>query len=172
MCSCSSITDLAGWCTSMSRQTDSGLDATTVEGGDRLGAGSSLSAPRSGPHLRETSRRIHRELRAKSSEIASAESGGECLLRTADWHDSARVLDCLIPISESHLRLLLAEWSRHYNRSRPHMSLGPGVPDPPSRSAVLQCQESRHRVRGGLVVVAKSVLDGLHHEYSVAPAAA
>ncbi|MGA8053962.1 MAG: integrase core domain-containing protein, partial [Burkholderiales bacterium] len=56
-------------------------------------------------------------------------------------------VDWLVPISESHLRLLLAEWSSHYNRSRPHMSLGPGVPDPPSGSAVLQYQESRHRIR-------------------------
>jgi hypothetical protein len=37
----------------------------------------------------------------------------------------------LIPISETHLRLLLKEGSIHYNRSRPHMALGPGVPDPP-----------------------------------------
>jgi putative transposase len=81
-------------------------------------------------------------------------------------------LDCLIPISESHLRLLLAEWSSHYNRSRPHMSLGPGVPDPPSRSGAFQSQQSRHRIREGLVVLAKSVLGGLHHEYSFAPAVA
>ena len=78
-------------------------------------------------------------------------------------------LGCLIPISESHLRLLLAEWSGHYNRSRPHMSLGPGVPDPPPRSAARQSKESRHRLREGLVVLAKSVLGGLHHEYSLGP---
>jgi len=81
-------------------------------------------------------------------------------------------LDWLIPISEPRLRSLLAESGSHSNRSRPHMSLGPGVPDPASRSAVLRCQQPRHRIREGLVVVAKSVLDGLHHEYSVAPAAA
>jgi len=52
------------------------------------------------------------------------------------------------------------------------MSLGPGVPDPPSRSAVFQSQQSRHRIREGLVVLAKSVLGGLHHEYSFAPAVA
>jgi transposase InsO family protein len=77
-------------------------------------------------------------------------------------------LDCLIPISESHLRLLLAAWSSHHNRSRPHMSLGPGVPDPPPRSAARRFQQSRHRLREGLVVLAKSVLRGLHHEYSLA----
>ena len=57
-----------------------------------------------------------------------------------------------------------------YNKSRPHMALGPGVPDPPRKSAVLWPQQSRHRIGEGLVVLAKSVLGGLHHEYSLAPA--
>jgi putative transposase len=37
-------------------------------------------------------------------------------------------LDWLIPISEMHLRLMLKEWRSHYNRGRPHMSLGLGSP--------------------------------------------
>ena len=53
--------------------------------------GLSLSAPRSGQHLRETPRRIHRGLRAEGSQIASAESDGKCHMRTADWHHAARV---------------------------------------------------------------------------------
>ena len=40
-------------------------------------------------------------------------------------------LDWLIPLSEPHLRTILRSWSDHYNRGRPHMSLGPGVPGPP-----------------------------------------
>jgi transposase InsO family protein len=40
-------------------------------------------------------------------------------------------LDWLIPLSESHLRSILKSWIPHYNRARPHMALGPGVPDPP-----------------------------------------
>ena len=78
-------------------------------------------------------------------------------------------LDWLIPMSEAHLRAILKDWSAHYNKSRPHMALGPGVPDPPRRSAVLGSQQSRHRIGEGLVVLAKSVLGGLHHEYSLAP---
>jgi hypothetical protein len=39
--------------------------------------------------------------------------------------------DWLIPLSESHLRSILKSWIRHYNIARPHMALGPGVPDPP-----------------------------------------
>ena len=33
-------------------------------------------------------------------------------------------LDFLIPLSESHLRRILLQWMIHYNRSRPHSSLG------------------------------------------------
>jgi transposase InsO family protein len=40
-------------------------------------------------------------------------------------------LDWLIPLSESHLRSILKAWVGHYNHGRPHMALGPGVPDPP-----------------------------------------
>ena len=41
-------------------------------------------------------------------------------------------LDWLIPLSESHLRSILKSWIPHYNTGRPHMALGPGVPDPPA----------------------------------------
>jgi transposase InsO family protein len=39
-------------------------------------------------------------------------------------------LDLVIPLSERHLRSLLKEWVAHYNQSRPHSSLGPGIPGP------------------------------------------
>src|SRR5262249_62375010 len=39
-------------------------------------------------------------------------------------------LDCLIPLRAQHLRRLLPVWVRHYNRGRPHMALGPGIPHP------------------------------------------
>ena len=41
-------------------------------------------------------------------------------------------LDWVVPLSEPHLRRLLKAWTQHYNRGRPHMALGPGIPDPPS----------------------------------------
>jgi transposase InsO family protein len=78
-------------------------------------------------------------------------------------------LDWLIPISEAHLRLLLKEWGIHYNRSRPHMALGPGVPDPPTVTSRPSTRPSRHRIVEGLTVRAKSILGGLHHEYSLVP---
>jgi putative transposase len=55
-------------------------------------------------------------------------------------------LDFLIPLNDRHLRSLLKEWVTHYNRGRPHASLGPGIPD-------LRAGQQR------------AILGGLHHEY-------
>jgi transposase InsO family protein len=81
-------------------------------------------------------------------------------------------LDWLIPMSAKHLRAILAEWVTHYNRARVHKALGPGVPDPPKDIVTMARSESRHRLAAGTLVLAKSVLGGLHHEYSVAAVAA
>ena len=79
-------------------------------------------------------------------------------------------LDWMIPLSEAHLRAMLAEWVTHYNRGRPHSALGPGVPDPPRLGRLLPKSKSRHRLAAGTFVRVKSVLSGLHHEYSLAVA--
>jgi len=76
-------------------------------------------------------------------------------------------LDWLIPMSEGHLRAILKDWRAHYNGSRPHMALGPGFPDPPASLAPVFKQNSRHRLGERLLVRARSVLGGLHHEYSL-----
>ncbi len=81
-------------------------------------------------------------------------------------------LDWVIPMSESHLRSILKSWIPHYNSGRPHMALGPGVPDPPPAISDLGKPCSRHRREDSYAVRAKSVLGGLHHEYYLAPAAA
>lgn len=44
-------------------------------------------------------------------------------------------LEHMIPISERHLRQILREWVSHYNRGRPHSSLGPGIPARPGTPA-------------------------------------
>ena len=72
-------------------------------------------------------------------------------------------LDWVIPLSETHLRRLLKSWVDHYNRGRPHMALGPGIPDPPS--ITLHKSQSRHRRGESYTVRADSNLGGLHHEY-------
>jgi transposase InsO family protein len=77
-------------------------------------------------------------------------------------------LDWLIPMSETHLRAILKEWVTHYNRGRVHSRLGPGVPDPPHFTEAFPKSKSRHRLAVGAFVREKSVLGGLHHEYSLA----
>jgi transposase InsO family protein len=77
-------------------------------------------------------------------------------------------LDWLIPLSEAQLRTTLRSWVQHYNRGRPHMGLGPGIPDPPT--IPIARPTSRHRRGEPYVVRADPILGGLHHEYALATA--
>ena len=74
-------------------------------------------------------------------------------------------LDWMIPFSERHLRRILHVWVPHYNRGRPHASLGPGIPDPPSN----QIGEGahRHHIPVGHRVRTTPILGGPHHEYGL-----
>jgi putative transposase len=72
-------------------------------------------------------------------------------------------LDWMIPCSERHLRRILHEWVAHYNRGRPHASLGPGIPGRPSER--ITDQPHRHHLSVGHRVSSMSILGGLHHEY-------
>jgi putative transposase len=45
-------------------------------------------------------------------------------------------LDFIIPLGEKHLRKVLREWVTHYNQGRPHLSLGPGLPDSSEASPI------------------------------------
>ena len=80
-------------------------------------------------------------------------------------------LDFVIPLTENHLRRLLQAWVRHYNASRPHMALGPGIPQPPS-DLPIPFQAHRHKVPQDLCVVAHPILGGLHHDYRLEAKAA
>ena len=79
-------------------------------------------------------------------------------------------LDFLIPLNERHLRAILKKWVAHYNKGRPHSSLGPGIPEPSEDIPVLEI--SGHRIPCGQRVVGSSVLGGLHHEYRLEQMAA
>jgi hypothetical protein len=76
-------------------------------------------------------------------------------------------LDWMIPLSEAHLRSILRDRVARYNGGRPHSALGPGVPGPPAGSARGLGPESRRLWTPDELVRAKSVLGGLHHQYSV-----
>jgi putative transposase len=73
-------------------------------------------------------------------------------------------LDFMIPLTATHLQGILKEWVSHYNAGRPHIALGPGVPQPPS-SLPVPGQRHRHRLPGHLRVVPRAILGGLHQEY-------
>ena len=79
-------------------------------------------------------------------------------------------LDYLIPLNERHLRRTLKLWVEHYNKGRPHSSLGPGIPDPPGD--LPQETSSPYCIPKGYCVIAKPILNGLHHEYGLARIAA
>src|SRR5689334_13331486 len=54
-------------------------------------------------------------------------------------------LDRMIPLSEKHLRKILREWVAHYNRGRPHASLGPGIPESVQKPGV-RLRKHRHEL--------------------------
>jgi len=69
-----------------------------------------------------------------------------------------------IPLNEEHLRRPLNEWTEHYNRGRPHSSLGPELPDSPHNFPGVPLAK-RHQLPSEGTIVTKQILGGLHHEY-------
>jgi len=70
-------------------------------------------------------------------------------------------LDFLIPLGEKHLRRILRDYVRHYNKGRPHSSLGPGIPD----GLTVVPIRSDHSIAPGSIVRSREVLGGLRNEY-------
>jgi putative transposase len=79
-------------------------------------------------------------------------------------------LDFLIPLNERHVKLLIKEFAAHYNRGRPHSSLGPGIPEPYENRVLAGVH--RHLLPAGYRVTSTPVLGGLHHEYRLEQEAA
>ena len=79
-------------------------------------------------------------------------------------------LDFLIPFNERHLKITVKRWVAHYNRGRPHSSLGPEIPEP--NQATVPIGDKRHELPAGHRVVKRAVLGGLHHEYGLVKEAA
>jgi len=149
---------------------DRGLDVATTAGSHRLREWLSIPSPRSRQHLRpaphESISRLGLMVLKSPPHSPKANTICERVIGTI----RRECLDWLIPVSESHLRSMLKEWVTHYNAARPHMALGPGVPDPPPATVRQSTQRSRHLIDGRLALRVKSILGGLHHEYSLAPA--
>jgi putative transposase len=80
-------------------------------------------------------------------------------------------LDFMLPLSDTHVWRILKQWGPQYNAGRPHMALGPGIPQPPASLPVLR-QAHRHRLPPHMRVVAQSLLGGLHHAYRLEEQAA
>ena len=78
-------------------------------------------------------------------------------------------LDFLIPLGQRHLLRILKEWADYYNSSRPHMSLGPGIPSPPAKHPT-RLSPTGHRIAKDLRVNSRPVLGGLHHDYQLVAA--
>ncbi len=76
----------------------------------------------------------------------------------------------MIPFNEAYIRQILKSWTSHYNRGRPHSSLGPGIPDRSSPNS--EVQTDRHSILKNRRIVVTSVLGGLHHEYRLEEIAA
>jgi transposase InsO family protein len=74
-------------------------------------------------------------------------------------------LDYLIPFGEEHLRQILRVWKMHYNRGRPHASLGPGLPAPPP--GLPAAPIGGHHLPREMRITARPILGGLHHEYAL-----
>ena len=79
-------------------------------------------------------------------------------------------LNFMIPLSDKHLRRILKEWSTHYNKGRPHSSLGPGIPD--AVGIAVNPEAPRHQIPKDQNIVSKPILGGLNHEYRLEKAAA
>ena len=72
-------------------------------------------------------------------------------------------LDFVIPLNERHLRGALGCYVAHYNKGRPHSSLGPGIPEQ-TLSRALVPRRQRHRLPRDCQIRVEDILGGLHHE--------
>lgn len=75
-------------------------------------------------------------------------------------------LDFLIPLTQFHFLRFVRAWVTYYNTARPHSSLGPRIPSPPAQ-APPSLQAHRHRIPRALSVLARPILGGLYHDYSL-----
>ncbi|HUE89776.1 MAG TPA: integrase core domain-containing protein [Vicinamibacterales bacterium] len=113
----------------------------------------------------DTLRSMHLRVLKTPACVPQANAFCERLIGTA----RRECLDHFIPLNERHRRKIVAEWVLHYNRGRPHASLGPGIPEPVGLTV---SRAVDHQLPHGHQIVATPILAGLHHEYRLEPIAA
>jgi len=113
----------------------------------------------------DTLRSMHLRVLKTPACVPQANAFCERLIGTA----RRECLDHFIPLNERHLQKIVAAWVLHYNRGRPHASLGPGIPEP---LGLTVSRAVDHQLPHGHRIVAKPILAGLHHEYRLEPIAA
>ena len=69
-------------------------------------------------------------------------------------------LDFMIPINERHLRATLRSWVAHYNKGRPHSSLGPGIPEKSIPKPLPRPRTNRHALPADCQIRARDILYG------------
>jgi putative transposase len=70
-------------------------------------------------------------------------------------------LDFVIPLNARHLSAILQEWVTHYNAGRPHISLGPGIPQSIGDLPVYR-QAQRHRIAAGHIAAYRRRMHSTH----------
>jgi hypothetical protein len=80
-------------------------------------------------------------------------------------------LALVMPRTASPLRCVLSEWVCHYNAGRPHVALGPGMPQP-SAALPVALQTYRHQLPTHGRVVVHPILGGVYYEDARAAQAA
>ena len=109
-------------------------------------------------------------LRRTCVEDAGPSAPSQRILRATDRDHSQRVSRLDHSVLRESLEKILREFIVHYNRGRPHSSLGPGIPEP--SQAEVPAGPHRHALPKGYRVISTPILGDLHHEYRLEKEAA
>src|SRR5436305_3383247 len=148
---------------------DGGVDSATAAGSAGRRSRIQVSASRPPHDLLSWFGRGSCALGYRSVEITRTCAHCKCFCERLIGSIRRECLDYVIPLSGSHLRRTLREWVNHYNTGRPHQSLGPGIPDQVEQKS--PANGEMETISKGRLILAKSILGGLHHEYRWADAA-